>query len=310
MPPSEHECQDLLALQRELEDRVAARTIQLELRNRDLDDFAHVVTHDLKAPLRGIHMYAQIIAEKLGPDAPTDTTHYLELLQDRVDRIGKLIDGILAYSRVGRMHEPSSAVDMAKLVHEIGDGLAPPAHLRLSVPEDLPTIVGPPTQLAQVLQNLLSNAIKFHDKPAGVVAVRFKRGPAGFEFVVEDDGAGMPPQRRHVIFDMLTARDRSRPDSTGVGLPTTKRILEAHGGTIRVESELGKGSRFVFTWPERGPVGDVLGRMPTRAHGAAETGASRVSGVAASEPGRGSLERSPAPSLTVDGPPEPPSPHR
>lgn len=292
------ETDELLALQRQLEDRVAARTIQLELRNRDLDEFAHVVSHDLKAPLRGIRLYAQLVEEKLGPQAPAEVVQNLGLLKDRIQRVSLMIDGILTYSRVGRVNEPWAKIEASKLVADTWSLLAPPKHLRLAMPRALPTLLGPPTQVQQVFQNLLSNAIKYHDKPSGVVTVRSTRRRGKFEFSVEDDGPGIPPERHSAIFEMFNARDRNRPDSTGVGLPTAKRIIEAHGGTLRLESRVGKGSKFIFTWPVEGPVHDVLGMGPT----GARVANGPPQGLAPN--GGQAPERAPAPKLADSAPAE------
>ena len=235
---------------------VMARTIgstitQLERRNKELDQFAYVVSHDLKAPLRGIESASRWIEEDMGQALPDNIREFLLLMRTRVHRMENLITGILDLARVGRTAQDQERVNLRELLTEILDSLAPPAGFRLELPGYLPTLITHRVQLQQVFTNLISNAIKYHDHPAtGTVQISAQEDQHYYTFTVADDGPGIAPEyheRIFVIFQTLT--DRDTLESTGVGLAIVKKIIERQGGTIHVESAEGQGAIFTFTWP-------------------------------------------------------------
>lgn len=230
---------------------------ELESANEELKNFAYVVSHDLKAPLRAIGSLADWLQTDYAERLDAEGREHLRLLINRVRRMDRLIDGILEYSRVGRLHEARVEVDTHALVQEIIELLAPPPHIRVTVEAGLPTIVAERTRLQQVFQNLLSNAIKYMDKPEGRVHVGCRAADGGYEFYVSDNGPGIAARHQEKIFQLFqTLAPRDRVESTGVGLALVKKIVELYGGRVWVDSEPGRGSTFYFTLP-RSPAGAV-----------------------------------------------------
>jgi PAS domain S-box-containing protein len=236
---------------REHGEQLARTTAALEERNRELDQFAYITSHDLKAPLRGIANLSQWIEEDLGDSATDDIRSQLELLRGRVHRMEGLIDGILQYSRIGRVKSESEAVDVGALLHDVVDLLAPPEGFCIQIAPNMPTILTQRLRLQQVFQNLIGNAIKHHNRPDGHICVSFADTGPLYEFAVADDGPGIAPQYHQkifVIFQTLAARDKV--EGTGIGLSLVKKIIEGTGGRIWVESSEGAGTTFRFTWPK------------------------------------------------------------
>jgi signal transduction histidine kinase len=164
-----------------------------------------------------------------------------------------LIDGILQYSRVGRVREKITEIELNKLLPEIIDILAPPAHIKITVEGNLPAVKCEETRITQVFQNLLSNAVKYIDKPEGLIKVGCTEEGEFWKFSIADNGPGI--ERKHwerifKIFQTLAPRDEF--ESTGIGLTVVKKIVELYDGKIWLDSELGKGTTFFFTLPKAG----------------------------------------------------------
>jgi PAS domain S-box-containing protein len=223
----------------------------LEARNQELDNFVHIVSHDLKAPLRAVSNLSQWIEEDLAGKVPANTRSQLILLRNRVHRMAATIDGLLDYARISRTADLVEPVCVADLLAETIESLAPPPTFSIVIAPDLPTLDTKRILLFQVFTNLIGNAIVHHDRSDGSIVISCQAVGDFYEFGVTDDGAGIAPENHARIFAIFqTVNPQNRPDSTGIGLAIVKKIIEAEGGNIRLESELGKGTAFYFTWPK------------------------------------------------------------
>lgn len=245
---------------RDITERKQAEAQRLQLlqeissANEELTNFAYVVSHDLKAPLRGIGSLADWLSTDYADKFDDEGREHMRLLINRVHRMSALIDGILQYSRVGRVKETAVTVDLNVLVREVIDLLAPPANIEVIVDAALPSVVGERTRLQQVFQNLISNAIKYMDKPTGRVNISCTEKDGVWQFAVADNGKGIDARHFDRIFQLFqTLAPRDKVESTGVGLALVKKIVEMYGGQIWVESTPGVGSTFGFSLP-RGTI--------------------------------------------------------
>jgi PAS domain S-box-containing protein len=234
---------------------------ELQSANDELQSFAYVVSHDLKAPLRAIGSLADWIDSDYGERLDAEGREHLKLLRARVRRMDALIDGILEYSRVGRVRERIAAVPTERIVKETIDLLAPPPNIRITIESRLPTVAAEPTRVRQVFQNVLSNAIKYMDKREGLIRVACSARDGMWEFSVADNGPGIEPRHHARIFQLFqTLAPRDRIESTGVGLTLVKKIVELYGGRVWVESVPGQGSAFHFTLPREAPGEETIER--------------------------------------------------
>jgi light-regulated signal transduction histidine kinase (bacteriophytochrome) len=231
----------------------------LERRNQELDEFSHIASHDLQAPLRGISNLAQWLVSDLAGQLPPENQHQLELIQSRVLQMTTLINGLLQYALVGRENIAPINVNLSQLIAEVVDLLAPPSHLIVSYSTNLPTIKTQALLLKQVLSNLIGNAIKYHDtqantrgdRPQGKVEIVVADEETLWRFSVIDDGPGIAPENQQKIFGIFqTLVGRDDMKGMGIGLAVIKKIVESRGGTVAVESAIGQGSTFSFTWPK------------------------------------------------------------
>lgn len=224
---------------------------QIERANLELKDFAYSVSHDLKAPLRGIKTLATWISGDYADKFDDHGKEQLDLLLKRVDRMHNLIDGILQYSRVGRLDKQAVQINLNELMPEVIDMVSAPDHIVVTIENELPVIEFEPTRISQVFQNLLSNAVKYMDKPRGQIRIDFQEQADCWQFSVADNGPGIKEEYFERIFQMFqTLVSKDEIDSTGIGLTIVKRIIEIYGGTIWIESEFGQGSTFFFTVPK------------------------------------------------------------
>ncbi len=233
-------------------DELVLRTRELEQTVKDLDQFAYVASHDLKAPLRGISNLAQWIeedgAESLGPEG----REHLRLMQVRVKRMEALVDGVLAYARAGRQGDVSEVVDVGQLVREVIDMVSADGP-QIEVETPLPGLRVVRVPLQQVWLNLVSNAVKYGrrgEDPARV-HIGMERDASGeAAFYVRDEGPGIDPRFHDKVFGLFqTLAPRDKVESTGIGLAVVKKLVERQGGRVWVESVLGQGTTFKFTYP-------------------------------------------------------------
>lgn len=219
--------------------------------NGELDQFAYVASHDLKAPLRGIANLSQWIEEDLGTDAPPDVTEKMTLVRGRVQRLEALIDGILQYSRAGRVRSQIEQVDVGALLIEIVELLAAPQEVTITIAPNMPTITTERTPLQQVFMNLINNAIKYNKHDGATIHVSVRDAGSMYAFSVADNGPGIEPQYHERIFGIFqTLESRDRVEGTGIGLSVVKKTVELQGGSVRVDSALGEGATFTFEWPK------------------------------------------------------------
>jgi PAS domain S-box-containing protein len=246
-----------LSLVRDITERKRAEQSQTELLqrleeiNQELKDFAYVVSHDLKAPLRAISTIVEWLSTDYTDRFDAQGVEYLMLLTNRVGRMQNIIDGVLQYSRIGRTEQEKAPVDLNQLVPQIVESLGAPGHISIHIESGLPTIEADVTRITQVFQNLLSNAIKYMDKPQGNITVACVEEGAFWKFSVADNGPGIEQKHFDRIFKLFqTLAPRDGRESTGVGLTIVKKIVEMYGGKIWVESHVGQGSTFFFTLPK------------------------------------------------------------
>lgn len=225
-------------------------TVHLERTNKELDKFASIVSHDLKAPLRAIGNLTGWIEEDGGDTLIPEVRANFNMIKQRVKRMEDLINAILDYSRADRRVSDDVEINTRELVIDTLDFIGKPENVQLHVSEKLPVIVSDKTRLSQIFSNLLSNGIKYNDKKEIRLDVDVEVQADGWIFSVKDNGPGIEEQYQEKIFVIFqTLNRRDDVESTGVGLAIVKKIIEDQGGKIWVESALGEGSTFKFFWP-------------------------------------------------------------
>ena len=223
---------------------------QLTRSNDDLNNFAYVASHDLKSPLRGVDQLATWIAEDLGDSLSSETQDHLRLMRSRISRMEMLLDDLLAYSRVGQSDNPVGQVNAGNLVRDIFELAASRKKIRLDVADDMPVLRTQKVPLELVLRNLINNAIKHHDKAEGTIQVQARPCPGGYEFMVKDDGPGIPAEHQKRVFTIFqTLKPRDEIEGSGMGLAIVKKAVETVGGVVTLESDGKSGCIFRFTWP-------------------------------------------------------------
>ncbi|HEX8515085.1 MAG TPA: ATP-binding protein [Bacteroidia bacterium] len=222
---------------------------ELTKKNRELDQFAYVVSHDLKAPLRGIANIVSWVEEDHEQDTTPEIRHNLSLIKGRTNRLENMINGLLEYARVGKIKRGTEKIELEILVRELIDLLVPRNYNVVIGP--MPTLFAEKLHLEQVFSNLISNAVKYNHRKDGKIIIRSEEFTDHYCFYVTDNGPGIDSKYFDKIFIIFqTLQERDAFESTGVGLAIVKKVIEDNKGTIRVESELGKGTSFIFTWPK------------------------------------------------------------
>jgi PAS domain S-box-containing protein len=241
------------------------RKIQLELEakqaellrsNKDLEQFAYVASHDLKAPLRAIELLVQWISEGLAGYDANGVQENLALLGKRTQRLNRLLDDLLAYSRAGRKVGAHRLVDSHALVLDVAQLVTPPPTISISIDGQLPTFKTHPAPLEQVLRNLIGNAVKHHPGPEGRVVVSCEEEEGRYVFAVADDGEGIPAQYADRVFEMFqTLKPRDQVEGSGMGLAIVNRIVQWQGGRVWFEpASAGRGTVFKFQWKKHQPL--------------------------------------------------------
>lgn len=235
-----------------VEDELRQTTAELAHSNAELQQFAYAVSHDLKSPLRGVRHLASWITEDAAAILPEASKEHLNKMHSRIQRMEKMLDDLLIYSRVGRhYYNNKESFDTYVLVEEVIDLLEPPESFTIVIQEPMPALTTYRVLLELVFKNLIENAIKYHDRPDGRVEISAREVNEWIEFSVSDNGPGIDEAFHERIFQIFqTLRPKDEIGGSGVGLAIVKKAIESQGGAITIISKEGQGSTFRFTWPK------------------------------------------------------------
>ena len=242
---------EIQSVNNDLEEKVKLRTEQIKIKNEELEHFAYVVSHDLKAPLRGVETLANFIEEDLSKGNKEEVFANLKTLKNRVNRLDGFINGILDFSTIGMVEVYEEKINMTVLFKEILDLLKVPGVEFKIKGDELPHIIGVKAQFFQLFSNLISNGIKFNDKENSVITIGYRNLEEAHEFSIEDNGPGIPEQYHAKIFVAFqTLQNRDSYESTGIGLSIVKKIVDKHDGSIQVKSKANEGTIFTIRLPK------------------------------------------------------------
>ena len=245
----------LNAIERQhLKEEIVRYQHELERSYQALSEFSHTASHDLKAPLRHIVSYCNLIKEDFADKLDAQGIEYIKRLQVNAQRLQRLVDDLLAYSEAANAREEKTSVDCNALMAEVIEVLEEPVRDTKAAinTANLPVLTAYPMRMKQLFQNLVSNALKYRspDRPP-VISVSVKDKGNEYQFAVEDNGVGIEPEHAGIIFQAFKRlHTRDEIEGSGLGLSICRKIIEMHGGNIWVESEPGKGSTFYFTIPK------------------------------------------------------------
>jgi PAS domain S-box-containing protein len=251
---SRRAAQEIRRLNQDLERRVAERTAELAAANRELESFTSSVAHDLRAPLRGIDGFGKLLADRIGSGADAESLGYLQRMRASAQRMGRVIDDLLKFSRIGRSELRRQMVDLSAMARSVAEELqrsAPERKVDWRIAGGLRANADPGL-MHLVLENLLGNAWKYSGKTA---QARIELGATqdasgGTEFFVRDNGAGFDMAHAQMLFQPFRRlHGQHEFEGTGIGLATVQRIIERHGGTIRADAEVQRGATFRFKLP-------------------------------------------------------------
>ncbi len=234
-----------------LKKEIDLETVILEAKriNSELEQFAHVVSHDLKAPLRGIQNLADWILATLEDKVTEESKVHLQLLKERTLRMQVMIDAILNYSKNIGGRQELEMVDSGVLIKEIIEEIGPPSSFQFYINPKMPQLLTHRTRLKQVFANLIENAVKHHNREDGTVNIEVHDAGTTYEFTVKDDGPGIDSNYQKNIFALFqTGSKKLSEDNTGIGLAIAKKIVKDNMGNIELESSPESGTQFRFTW--------------------------------------------------------------
>ena len=218
----------------------------LETKNNELSDYAHMISHDLKSPLRSINTLMAWFKEDYGDKVEQSGKETLDLIANNVEKMEALISGILNYATISDAQIDSYDVDLNNLIADILNIIYIPDTISFNISNKLPIVKGDKFRLQQLFQNLIDNAIKYNDKPQGIIEIGTFKEKGFHGFFVKDNGKGIEEKYHDKIFQTFQKLD-STIDTTGIGLSIVKKIVTFYNGNIHIESELAKGSTFYFT---------------------------------------------------------------
>ena len=222
-----------------------------QLKNNELEQFAYITSHDLKTPIRGISSLATFIEEDLKAGQTSEVFNHLNIIQGEVERLENLINGILNYSKIGKI--TLEAIDLDTMVREEFKTLKTTHKTAIfRVKNKLPVITGDKIQISQVVANLISNAINHNDKEICAVYVSSTETSKFYEIVFEDNGPGIDPKYHQKIFEVFQSlQEEDTYESTGIGLSIVKKVIEKHKGTISITSNEKLGAKFIISYPKK-----------------------------------------------------------
>lgn len=225
---------------------------ELKKSNQELNDFAYIISHDLKAPLRAIGSLTNWLNQDYRDKLDEQGQQLIDLLNQRTVRMHNLIEGVLNYSRISHIHHSVVEQDLNVVVKEVLNDLNLPSNIRVNIACDLPSVWFEETKLRQIFQNLISNAAKYMDKAEGCIELSCKEEEKLWWFEIKDNGPGIDESHYHRIFKIFqTLQPKDTFESTGIGLSIVKKIVEMGGGTIHLTSKIGKGTSFFFSIPKK-----------------------------------------------------------
>ncbi len=234
---------------KELSQDYAIQNELLRKRNEELDQFAHILSHDLKSPVNNLKSLANLIEG----GQLKDPEKMLDIFKGQLSKMEILIESVLAYSRAGHEKVEKTEVQLRNLVNDLIHGLVKPENFRVEIDQKLPALLTEEILIYQVFSNLISNAVKYNDKETGRIWVEAEKTKDGeLFFCVEDNGPGIPEDRKEAAFNMFTVLHNLKDvDSSGIGLAIVKKLVNEKGGRIWIENAVrwNTGSRFCFTWP-------------------------------------------------------------
>lgn len=231
------------------------QTIELSRSNAELEQFAYVASHDLQEPLRMISSYVQLLTRRYKDKLDEDANEFIAYAVDGATRMQKLINDLLAYSRIGTHGRAFKMTDCERVVEQVLGNLEVSIRECNAVIEHgpLPTFMCDGLQISQLFQNLINNAIKFRNVQTPYIRICAKEKDNEWIFSVQDNGIGIDPKyAEHIFIIFQRLHDRSKYCGTGIGLAICKKIVERHGGSIWMESQPGKGATFYFSIPKKG----------------------------------------------------------
>jgi len=238
-----------------LEQRVAERTTQLEIANKELEAFSYSVSHDLRAPLRHVAGFVDLLSNEMGESASPKSQRFVKVIADSAKQMGRLIDELLVFSKMGRVELQEKVVDANQIVAETIAALKPDTEGRNIIwkKSELPTVKADPALLRQVFVNLLSNAIKYSG-PRDPAEIQIGHEEKEHETVifVRDNGVGFDMNFADKLFGVFQRLHHADEfEGTGVGLANVRRIIQRHGGRTWAEGALGGGATFYFSLPKK-----------------------------------------------------------
>ncbi|RSC93687.1 GAF domain-containing sensor histidine kinase [Tenacibaculum singaporense] len=219
---------------------------KVEKSNQELEEYAHIVSHDLKSPIRSIHALTSWIKSDNAGVFDEASLQNFELIENTLEKMEQLITDVLEYSSITNGAKENNDVDLNLLIEEIKKVIYIPKNISIKVLQELPIIKGDKTKFQQLFQNLISNAIKFNDKEKGIIEIDVKDQNSFYKFSIKDNGIGIEKEHFDKIFKIFQSLKKSK-DSSGIGLSIVKKIVNFYKGEIWLESEINKGTTFFFT---------------------------------------------------------------